>query len=63
MPALVDDGPGRVVELLLIFEEDRQEGYSWQETAAPELQDAAPVAAGALWGHHQEGESSINCSA
>lgn len=52
MPGLMDDSPGRVVVDFAVGEEDGKQGYTRQETAPPELQDAAPVAASAFRSHN-----------
>lgn len=63
VPTLMDDGPSWIVKPLLILEQNRQEGYSGQEGAAPELQDATAISTGAFRRHHQHGEPSVLGSA
>ncbi len=61
MPALVDDGPGRVDLALVVAEADGQHRDPGHKGAGPEAQHAAPIPTGPLWCHHQHGKPPVFC--
>ena len=44
---------------LVVAQQDGQHWHTWHEGPSPELQDAAPVPARALWRHHQHGKACV----
>ncbi len=58
-PELIDDNPGWVVAGEPVLDEDGQDRKARDKSPCAELQNAAIVAAGALWSHHQHWEAGI----
>ena len=55
MPALIYDGPGRVVVALVVRQQHGEDGLPRHKSPRLELQEAAPIATGALRSHCQHG--------